>query len=157
MASEGNSPIEDIYQQQERMESENEGNKRESQESITLGERPKRYLNLHKKTGPTLSDSSSTSSCSNVTPKEANATYSAIFNLRSKNFAAQNLYGRASDFTNSLGSYQPSGVTWGAPPIAKQNFGSRQHISLNFDPVALVCKNCKNDPQRVLSGGGGFL
>jgi hypothetical protein len=158
MAAEGDSPIEDIYRQQEQMESENSGGKeesQESQESVTLGERLKRYLSLHKKTGPALSDSSSVTSCLNSGQKEANSTYNAIFNLRSKNFAAQNLYGSASDFIDSLGSFQPCGEIWGAPPIAKQNFGARQNISLNFDPVALVCKNCKNDAHGFLSGGSG--
>jgi hypothetical protein len=120
----------------------------------TLRRRMQAYIASHSNnSGPARRNSSSNEI--NEPYNLTNSTYTAISNLRAKNLEAPNLYGGVSNISDSLGSFKPSGETWGAPPVARQNFGTRQNISFNFDPVTMQCKNCNGDPHRVLSGVGG--
>jgi hypothetical protein len=163
MANEGEHSVEDIYRQEEEREKEGDQSGPPSTEpELTLEQRMKRYLSLHKKSVAAGTGNDSSSTCNSdsnsnygtgIPDNKANTTYTAINKLRCKNLDAQNLYGGVVNNSSSLGSFEPCGETWGAPPIEKQNFSSRQNISLNFDPVAMICKNC-NEPHRLLAGGG---
>jgi hypothetical protein len=90
-------------------------------------------------------------------PPVSNSTYDAILSLRVKGMEAPSLNGGAS--TNiglQLGNFKPSGEVWGPPVVERQIFGVRQNISLNFDPISMLCSSCNNE-HRVLSGSGdGF-
>jgi hypothetical protein len=128
------------------------GNEDEVRE--TLRRRMEAYIAAHSSsTGPAHRNSNSSEI--NESYNLTNSTYTAITNLRAKNLEAPNLYGGVSNISDSLGSFKPAGETWGAPPVARQNFGARQNISFNFDPVTMQCRNCNREPHRVLSGVGG--
>jgi hypothetical protein len=126
---------------------------KEEEEANALRQRLKNYIEKNK-TSNTNCDSFNNDPRKTV---DANPTYDAIKSLRIKGLEAPNLNGgTATSFSNDLGNFKPAGEVWGAPLVERQVFGSRQNISLNFDPSSMICKSCGNE-HRVLSGGGeGF-
>jgi hypothetical protein len=125
-------------------------------QDVNIYKRAQEYIKAYKIAKSASSNTNviaSNNSVNKIVTPTANDTYDAIFKLRCKNMDVQSLGGSTSNVSNQLGCFKPDGEAWGEPPVERHVFGSRQNISLNFDPVTMICKSCNDAEHRILSGG----